>query len=328
MDSEELSGKKVLVTGATGFIGYRLAELLATQERAIVIGAGRKLENAAGLKNYNVELLNLDLTDQNELNEAFNEVSYIFHCAGALGGDDETAERVNVKATEEVVKAAARQGVKRIIHVSTVGVYDMNGSDVIEESRPLALNHPSNYPRTKARGEKAAFESGKKNNIEVTAVRPSMVYGPGNGVWTTMMYTNVCNGKPVYMGDGSYNFNPVYLDDVVDAMIRAATADGVDGEAFNISADVTTWKDFMDHYGRACGKEPKGIPVFMAKIMAAANKVPGVQTPIDKGFIEMATSNKYFPIDKAKEKLGWQPLVKLEDGMKNTVSWIENHSRK
>ncbi|MCH4823872.1 SDR family NAD(P)-dependent oxidoreductase [Gramella lutea] len=323
MNSGELSEKKVLVTGATGFIGYRLAETLAKDENAMVTGAGRKLEKASKLKDHGIDLVALDLTDQIELDKALSNIDYVFHCAGAIGGDDKTAELINETATRKLVEAAGRTGVQRIVHVSTVGVYDMSGTDIIEENTPLALDHSSNYPRTKAKGEKLAFEAGKKNNIEVVAIRPSMVYGPGNGVWTRMMYKNVCEGKPVFLGDGSYNFNPVYLDDVVDAMIKAAISTGVDGEAFNISSEVTTWKKFMNYYGEACGKKPKGIPLFVAKLMSAANNLPGVKTPIDKGFIEMATSNKFFPIEKANKMLKWKPTVGLEEGMERTISWLK-----
>lgn len=325
MNSEKLSGKKILVTGATGFIGYRLAEILATREGAMVTGAGRDLDKAAPLRDLGVELQALNLTDDEQLRASLAGVDYVFHCAGALGGDHKTAELINVNATKKIAQAAALAGVRRLIHVSTVGVYDMRRADVVDESTPLALEHPSSYPRTKACGEKAAFEIGQKNDLEVVAVRPSMVYGPGDGVWTTMMYRNVCEGKPVYLGDGSYNFNPVYLDDVIEAMIKAATTEGMDGEAFNISSEVTTWKNFMSYYGNACGKKPKGIPLFLAKVMAAANKIPGINTPIDKGFIEMATSNKFFPIEKAGRLLNWHPSVPLDEGMEKTIAWLEKN---
>ncbi|MGK7390703.1 MAG: NAD-dependent epimerase/dehydratase family protein [Candidatus Cyclobacteriaceae bacterium M2_1C_046] len=326
MSSSDLTGVKVLVTGATGFIGYRLAEILAKKEKALVIGTGRKLEKAEKLKEFGVELVSPDLTNQSELREVLNGVKYVFHCAGVVQGDAKSGELINVKATEEIVKAAAEKGVKRIIHISTVGAYDMENIPVVEESTPLTLNHSSTYPRTKARGEKAAFEQGKKYNIEVVVLRPSMVYGPGAGVWTTMMYQNVSKGNPVFLGDGSYGFNPVYLDDVVDAIIKSATAPGVAGEAFNISAEATTWIKFMSYYGTLCGKEAKGIPLFIAKIMATANKIPGIKTPIDKGFIEMATSKKLFPTDKAQQLLNWKPTTSLDEGMKQTKNWLKEHN--
>jgi len=276
MSTSELNGAKILVTGASGFIGYRLAEVLAQKEKATVVGAGRDLTKAEKLKEYGVDLVSPDLNNADDLKQVLADVDFIFHCAGALGGDDESAKKINIDATGEVIKAAAAAKVKRVIHVSTVGVYDMKDKDNVDEDTELALDHPSRYPRTKARGEKLAFEEGKKHNMEVVSIRPSMVYGPGDGVWTTMMYGNVSKGNPVYLGDGSYNFNPVYLDDVVNLMIKAAITPKAAGESFNASAAITTWQNFMNYYGELAGKSPKGVPLFMAKMMAAANNIPGV----------------------------------------------------
>ncbi|MBZ9728390.1 NAD(P)-dependent oxidoreductase [Salegentibacter sp. JZCK2] len=323
MKQSNLSDSRVLVTGATGFIGSRLSERLANKENAQVVGVGRDLKRAKALKKHNVEFKKLDLTDPIVLKESLKGVEILFNCAGALSADPSIAELVNVKATNEMIKAASEAGVKRFVHISTVGVYDMKGISVVDESTPLALDHPSSYPRTKARGEKIAFEQAQKYGIELTVLRPSMVYGPGNGIWTTTMFNNVCSGKPVFLGDGESNFNPVYIDDVIDALVRAATYPEAPGEAFNISSEVTTWKIFMNYYGELCGKEPKGIPVFIARIMAAANKIPGIQAPIDKGFIEMATGNKFFPIGKAQNLLGWKPLVNLDEGMEKTAAWLK-----
>lgn len=323
MENSSLSNARVMVTGATGFIGGRLSEYLATKENAHVIGVGRDLNRAKILEKHNVDLKKLDLTDPTVLKENLEGTEILFNCAGALSADPATAELINIKATEELVKAASEAGVKRVVHISTVGAYDMKDISVVDESTPLALDHPSTYPRTKARGEKIAFEQAKKHKIELVVIRPSMVYGPGFGLWTTTMFDNVCTGKPVFLGDGQSNFNPVYIDDVVDALVRAATSPDVPGEAFNISSEITTWKKFMNYYGKLCEKEPKGIPVLIARIMAAANKIPHIQTPIDQGFIEMATGNKFFPIDKAQNLLGWKPVVSLDEGMDKTANWLK-----
>ena len=79
----------------------------------------------------------------------------------------------------------------------------------------------------------------------------------------------------------------------------------------------------MNYYGEACNKKPKGIPLFVAKLMSSANKIPGVRTPIDKGFIEMATSNKFFPVEKANKMLKWKSVVKLDEGMAKTINWLK-----
>lgn len=318
-----LNDKAVLVTGATGFLGARLAEILSNRENARVTGIGRQLDRVSWLTDKGVDLEAVDLLDTEALKSVVEGKDVIIHSAAALGGDPDMAHRVNVEATKKLVQLAGEAGVSRFVHVSTVGVYDMKGLTEVDESAPLATDHPSTYPRTKALAEVRAVEMAADYNLELSMVRPSMIYGPGHGVWSEGMFKNIMQGNPVYLGDGSANFNPVYIDDVVDAIILCATNPKAAGEAFNVSAEITTWREFMGHYGEICDKEPKGLPIAMARLMAFANKIPGIKTPIDQGFIEMATSQNIFPTEKAANKIGWKPAVPLEEGLKRTVVWLE-----
>lgn len=320
---ETLKGKSVLVTGATGFIGSRLAERLSVQEEAKVTGAGRNFERISGLRNQNIALVSLDIRNSEELEKVIEGKDTIFHTAAVMDTDPATAEAVNIAATEALVRLAAKAGVRRIVHISTVGAYDMSNKTEVDESTALALNHPATYPRTKAEGEKRAFDIAQQLGIEMTAVRPSMVYGPGHGIWTVGMFKNVSEGKPVFLGDGSTYFNPVYIDDVIDGLLLCAKSPRAPGEAFNLSSEVTSWRHFMAYYGELSGKKPKGMPLLLARLMVLANKIPGINTPIDQGFIEMANSRKYFPIGKAEKLLGWSPQVNLEDGMTQTAQWLK-----
>ena len=320
---KSLENTLVLVTGATGFVGSRLSENLSTNEKANVTGIGRNLDRVSYLKDHGVKLQSADLLNIDALKELVDGKEVVFHTAAALGADPETAHKVNVEATETLVRLAGEAGVLRFVHISTVGVYDMKNLDEVDESAPLALNHSSTYPRTKAEAEKRAIEMASTYDLELSIVRPSMIYGPGHGVWSEGMLKNILEGKPVMLGDGSAHFNPVYIDDVVDSIIRCAKHPKAAGEAFNVSAEITTWREFMNYYGDLCGKEPKGLPLIIARLMAFANRVPGVSTPIDQGFIEMATSRKNFPIKKAADLIDWKPGVTLEEGMKRTTDWLE-----
>lgn len=320
---ESLNDTRVLVTGATGFVGSRLSELLSTKESAKVTGTGRNLERVAYLKGRGVELQAADLLNADAMKELVEGQEIVIHTAAALGADPGMAQKVNVDATETLVRFAGEACVSRFVHVSTVGACDMTNLKSVDETAPLALNHPSTYPRTKAEAEQRATEMARKYDLELSIVRPSMIYGPGHGVWSEVMFKNVLDGKPVMLGDGSGNFNPVYIDDVVDAIIICAKHPNATGEVFNVSAEITTWKEFMSHYGELCGKELKSVPVFVARMMAFANKIPGITTPIDRGFIEMATSRKQFPIQKGRDLLGWKPQISYEEGMKRTIEWLE-----
>ena len=320
---KSLVDTSVLVTGATGFVGSRLSELLSTKEKARVTGIGRNLDRVAHLKNKGVTLEAMDFLDTNALKSVVEGKDFIFHMAAVLDADPDTAQAVNVGVTENLIKQAGEAGVSRFIHMSTVGAYDMTGRNLVDESTPLALNHPATYPRTKAEAEKRAFDLAERYELELSIVRPSMIYGPGHGLWSKVMFQNIMEGKPVFLGDGSAHFNPVYIDDVVDALILCAKHPKAAGESFNISAEITTWREFMSHYGRLCGKKPKGLPLPVARLMAFANKIPGINTPIDQGFIEMANSYKSFPTQKASQLIGWEPEVTLEEGLKRTTQWLK-----
>ncbi len=313
----------VLVTGATGFVGSRLSELLSTTEKADVTGIGRNLDRVSYLRDKRVSLQAVDLLDTDVLKKVVEGKKIIFHTAAALDANPDKTQAVNVDATEKLVKLAGEAGVSRFVHVSTVGVYDMKNIKEVDETTPLALKHPSTYPRTKAEAEKRAIDMAKKFEMDLSIVRPSMIYGPGHGIWTVGMFKNIMEDNPVFLGDGSAHFNPVYIDDVVNAIILCAKHPSASGEAFNISADVTTWYEFMSHYGKLCNKKPKGLPLIVARLMAFANKIPGISTPIDQGFIEMATSYKYFPTQKASKLLGWEAEVTLEEGLSRTVQWLK-----
>jgi nucleoside-diphosphate-sugar epimerase len=313
----------ILVTGATGFVGSRLTAILAAREKAKVTGTGRNLDRVLYLKDHGVTLQSVDLLNTDELKKLVDGKEIVIHTAAAMQADADTAQKVNVEATEVLVRLAGEAGVKRFVHVSTVGVYDMRTHKLVDETVPLALNHSSAYPRTKAQAEQRATEVAATYNMELSIVRPSMIYGPGHGFWSEEMFKNVLAGNPVMLADGSGNFKPIYNDDVVDAIILCAKHPKAAGEAFNIVDGLTTWREFMGHYAKLSGKELKSVPLFIARLLAFANKIPGITAPIDQGFIEMATSDKDFPNKKAADLLGWKPQVTYKEGMKRTLEWLE-----
>lgn len=314
----------VLVTGATGFIGGRLAQRLASEEGARVTGTGRDLDKARHLEADGVKLERADLLYSDAVRRLLEGKEVVFHAAASLFPDPEVARAVNVTATGQLVRLAAEAGVRRFVHVSTVGAYRMEGEALVDESFPLATESPGVYARTKALAEVRARDLAEEHGLALAIVRPSMVYGPGPGVWTVMMFESIRDGKPVLLGDGSGHFQPVYIDDVVDALILCATADAAPGEAFNITDGTTTWREFMGRYGEMLGKEPKSIPLWLAKTMAQLNRLPFLRLPIDVGFVEMATNRVDFRNDKARDRLGWTPRVGLDEGMERTEKWLRS----
>lgn len=200
---ESLVDTSVLVTSATDFVGSRLSKFLSTHENANVTGIGRNLARVPHLKKKGITLEAIDLLDMDTLKGVVEGKDFIFHTAPVLDADPDTAQAVNVEATENLIKFAGEARVSRFIHMSTVGVYDIKGRNEVDESTPLVLNHSSTYPRTKAEAEIQAIEMTEKFETELSIVRPSMIYGPGHGIWSEGMFQNILKGQPVFLSDGS-----------------------------------------------------------------------------------------------------------------------------
>ena len=319
-----LKDKKVLVSGATGFIGGRLAERLAREEGAIVTGMGRNLEAVPHVAEAGVTLQKADLLDEEAMRQAMMGQEVVFHVAAWLGrhGGEQRAYALNVAATALAVRLAAEAGVKRFVQVSSIAAYGHPQQLIVDEDQPLDMKQEVIYGRTKALGELRAFALGKELGLEVTAVRPGLVYGPRAQSWTINMLKLVCKGTPVIFGDGSGHAYPIFIDNLVDGMLLTAVHPKAVGEAYNMCDPVVTFQEWFGFYGRMCGREPRRIPYWAANILVGLNMLLRLNLPVNRARIRMYKLKADFPATKAIEQLGYQPRVPIEEGMKITEVWL------
>lgn len=320
-----LEGKKVLVTGATGFIGGRLAERLALEEGAIVTGTGRKLEAVPHLAKAGITLQKADLLDEDAMRQAMQGQEIVFHVAAWLGrhGGEQRAYALNVAATALAVRLAAEAGVKRFVQVSSIATYGHPPRVLhVTEDQPLDTEQEVIYGRTKALGEIRAFELGKELDIEVTAVRPGLVYGPRAESWTINMLKLVCKGLPVIFGDGTGHAYPIFIDNLVDGMLLTAVRLEAAGEAYNMCDPVVTFNEWFSFYGQMCGKKPRRIPFWAAHILIVVNQLLNLGLPLNRPRLRMYGLKAQFPATKAQEQLGFVSRVSIEEGMKITENWL------
>ncbi|MCP5101606.1 MAG: NAD-dependent epimerase/dehydratase family protein, partial [Chloroflexi bacterium] len=168
--NKALKNKNVLVTGATGFIGGRLAQRLAVEEGANVTGTGRSLDKVPFLKEAGVDLQQADLQDTARYRELMVGKDVVFHVAAWMRQSDETnAVPLNVEAVETLIRLAADAGVGRFVLVSTIAAYGVPSRNNVTEDYPLDTTQDEPYGRTKAQGELRAFEVAKEVGIEMTA---------------------------------------------------------------------------------------------------------------------------------------------------------------
>jgi nucleoside-diphosphate-sugar epimerase len=248
----KLKGKRILVTGGTGFIGGRLVEKLILEHNAQVRVLVRDFSRASRIARFNLQIIAGDISDESAIDEATKGCEVVFHCAYDFGGTRKQRERVNVGGTKNVAKAALRHGV-RMVHVSTADVYGWPSGGTLNE---MALKQVKGniYAETKLAAEQLVLAYHQRYNLSVIVLQPTIVYGPFCRPWTITPVRQLMSGRVVLVDGGEGCCNAVYIDDVVDALLLAATKENAIGEAFLISGDETiTWKEFYNAFETILG---------------------------------------------------------------------------
>ena len=318
----------VFVTGATGFIGGRLARVLATEHSAAVTATGRTFRDES-LSALGVRTEVCDIQDAERLRQILPGHEILFHVAAWLPRrkeDDSSAHAVNVEATESLVRAAATAGCRRVVLVSSVAAYGLPDHDVITEDSPLDTEQRDTYGRTKALGEQAARRAADRAGIELAVVRPGMVYGPGSAGWTVGMYNLVKKGVPVLFGSGGHAY-PVYVDDVVDMLARCGGRPEAAGEAFTCVDHSIGWPEFFAYYARMADRPARKVPVPVARLIAVAAEFLPLDIPLTRDQLRQYLRDLEFPTDKAAELLDWRVNVPLDDGMQRSEQWLRETGR-
>ncbi|MGB1249496.1 MAG: NAD-dependent epimerase/dehydratase family protein [Candidatus Promineifilaceae bacterium] len=319
-----LKDKPVLVTGATGFIGGHLAQRLATGEQANVTGTGRKL-NAVPFLNEIVTLQKADLLNHDEMAAAVAGKDIVFHVAAWLStrtDQEAMARRLNADAVRELIRISAEAGVQRFILVSTIAVYGPPQKICMDEFTPIDPAQPDLYGKTKAMGEQQAIEAAAKHNIDLVIIRPGMVYGPRSYAWTVGMLKLVKKGLPTLFGSAEGHAFPIYIDNLCDMLILAATQPDAVGEAFNAVDAPVDWNQFFGYYGKMAGRKPRRVPMVLAQFVVFASKFLGIDVPIDRERLKFYQTKTLYPTKKAAAKLNYTPRVNINDGMAHSEQWL------
>ncbi len=243
----ELKGKRIFVTGGTGFIGGRVIEILIRKHSANVRVLLNRFSTASRIARFDIEMIKADLLDSASLEQALEDCDYVIHCAY-----DGTNEALNVKAGENLVRAAARAKVQRVVHTSTISVYRQPNSGIWSENTAKGPRN-DRYGANKLAVESAVLRAAAEVGQNIAVVQPSIVYGPW-GNWTTGPLRQLSNYKVVLVNGGSGVCNAVYVDDVAEAMLLAAVHPKAQGETFLITGpDVVSWKEFWGSYEKMLG---------------------------------------------------------------------------
>lgn len=319
---------RVLITGANGFIGSHLAERLLA-EGVAVRGAVRQPQAGAWLLAQGLELATGDLREPHWLPQAVAGCQAILHTAawtGGAGQDELHAMAINASATAELLRAAQAAGVQRFVYFSSVAVYGLNNSPVVDETAPTPAVGQL-YPDSKIVAE-GLVRQAQANGLATTIIRPACTYGPRGAAWTLSPIEQIKAGRLVLLGRDEGLVNTGYIDNVVDGTLLALHSPAAIGETFNLCDGASvTYRQFYQRYAAMLGQE--SLPTWPAWLARLAATRPGNlarqlfgRRPVGRWSYHFRFNPSRFSIAKAERVLGYRPRIDFDEGMRRTEAWL------
>ena len=320
-------GRRCAVTGAGGFIGLAVCERL-TGEGAQVVGLEANPATHERVEASGAVFVACDVTDERALAEALVGAELIIHTAAIVTdfGEMDDFIAVNVRGTRNVLDAARAVGAERVVHLSSVvnfGYEHMVELDDDAYSRQAGIP----YIDTKAASD-ALARSRAAQGQPVTVIRPGDVYGPGSLPWAVRPLDAIRKHRFVLVDGGKGLMLPIYVDDLVDAIVAALVSQAAVGAALTVwDGHAVTCKEFFEHYARILGrKRIPSVPRPLANVAAGAQeliaRLTGGTPEISRNAITFVSRKAPLSNRRARELLGWEPKVGLEEGMRRTEAWF------
>ena len=329
---------KVLVTGASGFVGNHLVEMLVERgdEVRALVQPGQDTDHLKTLSG--VEVIYGDLTDRPSLERAVQGTRRVYNIAAKTGpwGPEKLYQAINVQGLADLIDTAMEAGVDRIVHTSSITVYGHHLSGIVTEDHPYhAEDNP--YSRTKIAGEKLIFRLVEEHGAPVVIVRPGWIYGPRDKASFGRFVNLVASGKARLLGNGNNIVPIVYVRDVAQGLIKAGDAgEEAVGRAYNIVDDRrVTQAEYLNTIADALHMPPVSSKLPFSAIYFAgrsaetiwhigAQFVPTLRhtpPPLMTYGVTLLGGDQRFSIDRARHELGYVPEVDVKQGVAEGVRW-------
>lgn len=317
--NKALNGRRVLVTGAGGFIGSRLCERLVEVGADVRTLVRYTSDGEAGWLDRSpirgeIDVRRGDLADRDSVYDAVKDREIVFHLGALIAIPysylaPESYVRTNILGTLNVLQAVRELGVQRLVHTSTSEVYGSAQFVPMTEAHPLVGQSP--YSASKIAADKLAESYHRSFETPVVTLRPFNTFGPRQSARAVIpaIAVQLLAGRPVKLGDTRPTRDFVFVDDTADAFLRAATAPGIEGLTVHTGGGrEIAIGDLPAMIGAAAGL-PIEVEADPQRIRPAASEVERLHADASL----------------AKERLGWTPSISVEEGLARTVAFIRDN---
>ena len=313
--------KKVLITGANGFIGGTLMRYYQNQGQDVM---------GVDLVGNGADILEGDISQPDTISHLLNECDVIVHTAALVSNamQDSDMWRVNVLATRNLITAAKEHKVRRFVQISSVVAYGNSAEGELDENQPVHADGGS-YVLTKLASEHVVLSEQANDDIEIVILRPGDAYGPGSRPWIITPLEAISKNQFMLPEKGEGFFRPIYIDDLVRGIATATSHPDAAGEIFNLSCEgyMLTKDYFAPHYEWLQKKGPMLVSTKLAlRISSIASTMANLMGNLNEASpstVMQLSTKSWFSIKKAEHILGWRPEVSFEEGMKTTHEWAK-----
>ena len=326
----------VLVTGATGFLGgVHIRQLLQEHDRQDIRFLHMKGENIEKLLKEGFQSFQGNLGDPESLKGIMKDVTDVYHLAAIAINEAAPRDimmRVNYEGTMVLANEFLREeSTRKFVYASTLGVYGFNYPDFpITEEYPI---HPANnYQESKFLAEQHLMQLSTKQDMNVTAIRNSLIVGPGDTLTSPRVVSGLLNGQIKYLGKGTKKFSMVDARDCSTAMQLTTKNSISKGKAYNIKSFDICQNEYFCCYADACGgyHPTKRVPSWLAKLFAWYKETTtpqGQEVLITRTRIDRYTNYRMLDDSKIRKELGYQPQhTNPQQVINDSVTWlVENN---
>lgn len=320
---------KAFITGATGFIGSHLADALLSEEDNEVRCLVRS--NEKWLKGKTYTKISGDLHDIPALMKGMEGADVVFHLAAlVMAPNQETLNRTNVEATENLIRTARRCGVKKLVILSSLAAAGPSFNRPLTEDDPLMPI--SMYGESKKKMEEMIHSIAQKDDI-ITILRPPAVFGPRED--QIYSFFKICaRGVCPIVGNGVSNpISMIYVDDVVQGLLLGAKQSKKGVHTYFLSSeDIYTWNEIREAVSGALGKSlfpiyiKPGLVKGLGTMMESLGSLFGQYPVMNRDKSKEMTHEWTCSVEKIKKELSFKQNVPLKEGISKTIAWYKKHN--